>query len=348
MEVTNQNIGLKPVQPQVYNQAVPSTGVQSQQQVQPQPAAQTQPAQQKTATCTKQCSTPVPPQYNPQYCAPQYAQYPQSQPVTQNYQVPANASGVNIQIFNPSVSTPGAQPPTYNVNAPCYPSNYYTGQLGQNGLTNPYGYGQNGNNTNNGTQSGNVNNGTNNGTIGNNNNNTTNNTTNNTSTTAETQSSDNKKKTEKKKIVQLTDDYIRNLESYLNSQEKDVRLNAAKEVYARLAEDDSRKDDKALNALVNKMLQDPAEEIRLLALSALESRIVTGDDFTVGVLKQMQQSKEGYGQDAVDASKILLQMSGKQVEKEMPVKEKKSDKKDAKTETTTETKKEETKESSKA
>ena len=96
------------------------------------------------------------------------------------------------------------------------------------------------------------------------------------------------------------------------------------------------------------MLQDPAEEIRLLALSALESRNVTGDDFTVGVLKQMQQSKEGYGQDAVDASKILLQMSGKQVEKEMPVKEKKSDKKDSKTETTTETKKEETKESSKA
>ena len=98
------------------------------------------------------------------------------------------------------------------------------------------------------------------------------------------------------------------------------------------------------------MLQDPAEEIRLLALSALESRIVTGDDYTAGVLKQMQQSKDGYGQDAIDASKILLQMSAKQVEKEVPVKEKKPEKKETKetTTTTTETKKEDKKESSKA
>ena len=81
------------------------------------------------------------------------------------------------------------------------------------------------------------------------------------------------------------------------------------------------------------MLQDPSDEIRLLALTALESRMVTGDDFTVGVLKNMQNSKSGYGQDAVDASKILLRMSGKEVEKEVPIKESK--------------KKEETKESTK-
>ena len=132
---------------------------------------------------------------------------------------------------------------------------------------------------------------------------------------------DEKKKTEKRKIVQLTDDYIRNLESYLNSQEKEVRLNAAKEVYARLAEDESRHDDKALTALINKMLQDPSEEIRLIALSALEGRIVTGNDYTVGVLQKMQQKSDGYGQDAVDASNILLKMSGKQVEKEFEVKD---------------------------
>lgn len=169
--------------------------------------------------------------------------------------------------------------------------------------------------------------------------------------TTTTEKSDDKKKTEKKKVVELTDTYIKNLENYLDSQEKDIRLNAAKEVYARLEEDESRKDDKALTALVNKMLQDPAEEIRLLALSALESRIVTGDDYTAGVLKQMQQSKDGYGQDAIDASKILLQMSGKQVEKEVPVKEKKPEKKETKettTTTTTETKKDDKKESSKA
>jgi len=107
----------------------------------------------------------------------------------------------------------------------------------------------------------------------------------------------------------LTDDYIRNLENYLNSQEKDIRLSAAKEVYSRLEEDTSRKDDKALTALINKMLQDPSEEIRVLAMAALQGRIVTGDDFTVNVLTRMQNDKAHYGMDAVDASKILLQRS---------------------------------------
>ena len=89
----------------------------------------------------------------------------------------------------------------------------------------------------------------------------------------------------------------------------------------RLEEDESRHDDKALTALVNKMLQDPSEEIRVIALSALDSKIVTGDDYTVNVLKNMQQNNNGYGQDAVDASNILLKMSGKQVEKEFEVKD---------------------------
>ncbi len=232
--------------------------------------------------------------YPPNYYVPQVQ--PQAQPAQpQNVQIPASMSGVNIQIFNPSVTPPGAQPPTYNVNAPCYPSNYYTGQMGNQPV-------------NTGAPTGGQ-------------------TTTSTSETTETKTETKEdKKTEKKKIVQLTDDYIRNLENYLNSQEKDLRLHAAKEVYARLEEDESRKDDKALTALINKMLQDPAEEIRILAMSALQSRIVTGDDFTVGVLTRMQSDKAHYGMDAVDASKILLQMSGKQVEKEVPVSEKKETK----------------------
>ena len=68
-------------------------------------------------------------------------------------------------------------------------------------------------------------------------------------------------KTERKQVVMLTDEYIKNLENYLNSQDKNVRLNAAKDVFARLDEDPSRKDDKALTALVNKMLQDPSDEV---------------------------------------------------------------------------------------
>ncbi len=227
-------------------------------------------------------------QAQPYVCTPQY-----QQPQNQNVQVP-NYSGVNIQIFNPSVTPPGATAPVYNVNAPnygtnpvsgCYPSGYYTNNWG-----NPANSSNNTNNTSN--------------------------------TTTET-TTKNEKKTEKREIVQLTDDYIRNLENYLNSQNKEVRLMGAKEVVARLEEDHSRKDDKALNALVNKMLQDPYSPVKLLAMGALDSRIATGDAFTVNLLTQMQNSKTGYGQDALQASNILLKMSGQKVEKEFEVKDNK-------------------------
>lgn len=220
----------------------------------------------------------------------------------QNVQVP-NYSGVNIQIFNPSVTTPGATAPVYNVNAPnygntptsgCYPSNYYTNEWGK-----------------------------------------TNSNIKNTNTT-ENKTTD--KKTEKREIVQLTDDYIRNLENYLNSQDKEVRLMGAKEVIARLEEDHSRKDDKALNALINKMLQDPSTPVKILALSALDSRVVSGDDYTVGLLKQMQNSTSGYGQDAMQATNILLKMSGKKVEKEFEVKDNKNKESQPNNNQTTETK----------
>lgn len=251
-------------------------------------------------------------QYQPisQQCAcPQYGTHVVQQPVgqqpahvtspqqAQTVQVP-NYSGVNIQIFNPSVGVPGGAP-VYNVNAPqyqtsgAYPAGYYTNNWGQ------------GNNT------------------AANNNTTTTTTTNTTNTTEE------KKKTEKRDIVMLTDDYIKNLENYLNSQDKEIRLMGAKEVAARLQEDESRKDDKALTALVNKMLQDPYQPVRFLALALLDTRAVTGDDYTVKILQQMQQSDSGYGQDALQASQILLKMSGQTVKKEFEVKDtpKKDDKK---------------------
>lgn len=318
MQVTSQNVQQQNIPQQVkyncnYNNSAAPTA--QEQQVQ-------QPAQ-----------APIQYSYPQNYYVPQtQAQVQQAQavqtqtqpqPQPQNVQVPASTSGVNIQIINPSVTAPGGTPPTYNVNAPCYPSNYYTNPMG-NGAMN--GAGQTGANTN-GANGGN---GSANGVNGQGTDKNTE-----TNKTTETETKDGKK-TEKKKIVQLTDDYIRNLENYLNSQEKDIRLSAAKEVYSRLEEDESRKDDKALTALINKMLQDPSEEIRVLAMAALQGRIVTGDDFTVGVLTRMQNDKAHYGMDAVDASKILLQMSGKQVEKEVPVTEK-SEKKE-KTETKEETK----------
>ena len=242
------------------------------------------------------CTPPTQQVYYPQQATyPQQPAYPQGYPQTypqqppQNIPVP-NYSGVNIQIFNPSVATPGAPAPVYNVNAPqypCYPSDYYTNTWGPNG-NNP-----NGNNNNNNT---------------------------NTTTTTTTTNTEEKKKTEKRDIVLLTDSYIKNLENYLNSQDKKIRLMGAKEVQARLHEDHSRRDDKALTALINKMLQDPYQPVKFIALTALSTREVTGDDYTVKVLENMRNSTTAYGEDAALANEILLKMSGQVVQKEFEVK----------------------------
>lgn len=271
----------------------------------------------------------------PQVCAPQVSvQQGQTQPVQyqqnplpqqQNVQVP-NYSGVNIQIFNPSVGVPGSTP-VYNVNAPqyqaqgCYPADYYTknwgAQAGTVGANGAQTVGQAGNNGA-GQAVGSSANGSN--VTGINSENTQGTSSRTDSTTTVKNITEDKKKTEKRNIVQLTDEYIKNLENYLNSQDKEIRMMGAKEVVARLQEDDSRKDDKALTALVNKMLQDPYQPVRFLALSLLDSRTVIGDDYTKGVLQRMQNGESGYGQDALDASQILLKMSGQTVQKEFEVK----------------------------
>lgn len=144
------------------------------------------------------------------------------------------------------------------------------------------------------------------------------------------QSADKKK--EKREVVKLTDNYIKNLEMYLNNQNKQIRLTGAKEVLARLQEDESRKNDPALNALVNKMLQDPYQPVKFIAMAALESRSANGDATTVGLLRNMQQSMPANGvnsinrknafnsEDSLKASNILLKMSGPTMEKEFEVK----------------------------
>lgn len=247
-------------------------------------------------------------QYPANYVPVQTAGYPVYQPTVTQSSSPQSpsASGVTIQIFNPSVGAPGAAP-VYNVNQPCYPQNYYTGNFGPNAANAGAADGSNNANSADNSSANNSN--------PNNSNTSTN--TNNTTTTK----TEEAKKTEKRKIVELNDDYIRNLETYLNSQDKDVRLNAAKQVYARLEEDDSRYDDKALNALINKMLQDPSQEVRFLALTALDGGLVSGNDYTVGVLKNIQANSTGQlGSEAIEANNILLKMSARQVEKEFEVK----------------------------
>ena len=115
----------------------------------------------------------------------------------------------------------------------------------------------------------------------------------------------NTTKAEKPKM-ELTDHYVRNLESYLNSQDKKLRIMAGQDVVARLQEDPERKDNPALTALTNKMLQDPDLGVRSLSLAALEANLITGDELTTKLLKKM--SKVPNSEEADYANKILLRM----------------------------------------
>jgi len=204
-------------------------------------------------------------------------------------QTQPNYAGVNIQIFNPAVNAPGsmtAMPqPNSNINSnnytsnPVYPGNYYTQNFAQ--PAQPAQPIQ--------------------------------------PAPVVQPAEPEKKKTETREIVELTDEHIKTLENYLNSQDKQERLLGAKEVTARLQEDKTRRNDDALNALVNKMLQDPYQPIRFMAMGAIESRMASGNDESVQLLQQLQSTQSSDGQDELKASNALLKMSGSTTKKEFEV-----------------------------
>lgn len=122
------------------------------------------------------------------------------------------------------------------------------------------------------------------------------------------------------RVIALTNEYIMSLENYLNNPNSEIRLMAAKEVLTRLDEDKDRYDDAALNALLNKMLQDPNKLIRIAALSAFSSQLASGNDYTVELLTNIQNDSNADKEDVVQAADCLLKMSSSSEIKYTPVK----------------------------
>ena len=118
-----------------------------------------------------------------------------------------------------------------------------------------------------------------------------------------------KKNSKETKIVALTDDYIKSLENYLDNPNDEIRLMASKEVLTRLDEDKDRYNDAALNALLNKMMQDPSKLVRIAALSAFSSQLASGNDYTVELLHNIQSNPNADKEDVLQAADILLKMS---------------------------------------
>jgi hypothetical protein len=129
----------------------------------------------------------------------------------------------------------------------------------------------------------------------------------------------------KVRVVALTNEYIMSLENYLNNPNKEIRLMASKEILKRLDEDKDRYDDAALNALLNKMLQDPEKLIRIAALSALSGQLASGNDYTVKLLTDIQNNPSADKEDAIQAANILLLMSATTEIKYAPMKNKGND-----------------------
>lgn len=229
---------------------------------------------------------------------------PNYQPPQQSPQLPVSA--VNINIINPQAYGNGAtQTPAPPVQVPVpYPVQtqapqalYPTSSI-YNNYAAPVQYPPNYNNNFNNTAMSKVDNSQ------------------NTQTDKTEKTDDTKKKDDKKKTkVLLTDDYIKSLENYLDNGSAKIRLMGAKELLERFKEDDKRKDDAALTALLNKALQDTSSTVRFMALTTLDVGYANGNRETIDLLKQIQQKGyEQYGEDAIMASQVLLKLSGSRVE----------------------------------
>ena len=127
-----------------------------------------------------------------------------------------------------------------------------------------------------------------------------------------------KKNSKQKRVVALTDEYIKSLENYLNNPNDEIRLMASKEILTRLDEDKDRYNDAALNALLNKMLQDPTKLIRVASLSAFASQLASGNDYTITLLHNIQQNPSADKEDVLQAADILLKMSAGTEVKNIP------------------------------
>ena len=128
------------------------------------------------------------------------------------------------------------------------------------------------------------------------------------------------KNSKKTRVVALTNEYIMSLENYLNNPNTEIRLMAAKDILTRLDEDKDRYDDAALNALLNKMLQDPNKLVRIAAMSAFSSELASGNQYTVELLTQIQKNPQADPEDVLEASQILLKRTATTEVRYVPVK----------------------------
>jgi len=98
-----------------------------------------------------------------------------------------------------------------------------------------------------------------------------------------------------KAIISLTDEYIKNLEQDLKSDDKDIRGKAAVEIVKRFKEDETRKNEPRLTNLLNLALDDVSKPIVLTAMQALEQGYAQGNPVTAQRLTKIRDEKDEFG-----------------------------------------------------
>ncbi len=106
-----------------------------------------------------------------------------------------------------------------------------------------------------------------------------------------------------KRITDIDDNYIKTLESYLKSNEKEQRRQGITQLIKLCEEATDRYDNPALIALANIALQDPDRANRILAMTPLASGTLNGDDNTRQLLTKLASASP----DEIGTTSVLRQ-----------------------------------------
>ena len=99
----------------------------------------------------------------------------------------------------------------------------------------------------------------------------------------------------KKRVTVLTDELIKSLDQTLECNSPDLRREAANMIVKLFDEDPTRHGDKALNALMNKMLINPYDKIvRDHALTLIQTEMAGGDENTKAILNELKRDPDRY------------------------------------------------------
>lgn len=146
----------------------------------------------------------------------------------------------------------------------------------------------------------------------------------NTSIKADTDTDENNKSVKKKRITEITDDYVKNLETYLRSPDKKTRQMGITQLIKIFEEDDmTRYDDPALTALLNIALQDADASNRVYAMIPITTGSAHGDANTKKILEDLANSNKLQGKESQTAQEALLMVA--RDTKEVPDYSKKKD-----------------------